>query len=162
MRFWLPSRIEQPGKPAYTTDNQERISYAINEGARVTPGRMHFKRLNLTIKSEYETKDRNLILKLMKAGGQLRFNKMDAINEGILTPDDFAQAGIPLPKEVGNAPVKEPEKKIEEVVLPDFDTLSKKNLVEWADAQEPPIHLDRRKRKGDLVKEVKEALEERK
>jgi len=120
------------------------------------------------IKGHYHTKDRNEVLILMKVAGPLRCNPQDAIDEGILTFDEVKALGFD--NVVDREPIKEAEPEPPKVEapkpeikpsLPDFYTMKKEALVMWADNQVPQIHLDRRKKKDDLVKDVLAALKER-
>jgi hypothetical protein len=162
MRFWLATRLEAPGQLPITTASREFQAELVSRGYRILGfPQMGIAALGMKIRGHYETKDRNEVLVLMKVGGNLHCNPQDAVDEGILTAAEVKALGydnVVAPPDA--KPVAAPVPEVPEI-LPDFYTMKKEALVKWADAQVPPIHLDRRKRKDTLVAEVKAALEER-
>ena len=165
MKFWLPVRAEGKGVSGETTDDPRRIADLISRGARITHGVFRLPNIGegIKIKQSYESTNPEEIKALMQVGGILRFNPKDAIDEGLLSAAEVKALGFDV--EVSDESEEEPKSKSKPADLPpktpNLDTISKEALVSWADAQDPPIHLDRRKRKDALVKEVKMALAKR-
>jgi hypothetical protein len=157
MRFWLPYKIEIQDQPTVITDDMAEVEMYRSKGYKITKPTLRVARLKLAIRGEYKTSKKAEAVVLMKIGGMLRFDPMDAVREGLLTLGNLVEMGlVPAPKD---EPVPAPVV-VEEVAepMPDFDVMGKDALVAWADDRKPPIHLDRRKRKDILVAEVREAL----
>lgn len=162
MKFWLPVRFEPVGKPPIVTDDPDTIKELKRQGQpmRRAEFRIQVGGNKVFIRQETDEKEQAVCKALMECG-QLEFNPQDAVDEKIFTKGEMIAMGFMQPDPEEEVEVKAPE--VEELppALPDFDTMSKAHLVEWADSQNPPIHLDRRKRKTDLVKEVREFLKEK-
>jgi len=170
MKFWLVTRYEKSGSPAMATDDQQMAAALISQGYKAHIPELGVEAIGrrFRIRGSYTTNDRNQAIILMKIGGHLRFNAQDAIDEGLLTFEEMKALGFA--NVVDREPTKKPEPEPPKVEapkpeikpsLPDFYVMKKDALVAWADNQVPQIHLDRRKRKDDLVKDVLAALKER-
>jgi hypothetical protein len=165
MLFKIASRVLLPGMPPINTSDPAMLKMAAEQGAKISIGEIKIYKLrdkipNGMIRSRYETKDPAQVRLLMKVGS-LDFDPQDAVDEGILTAEEVTKMGWkveapPEPVEVVSVPDEIPDPP------PDFDTMKKDELIDWANEQEPPIFLDRKKRKSDLADDARVAWEERK
>lgn len=161
--------VNRHGTPTRVISDPKILEYEISGGASAHPGQIRVPKLanqipnGGLIRGSYETSNPAEVKVLLKVGS-LFFNPQDAVDEGIFTAEEMIAMGWtvkpPAGQEVKPEAIKVPAVDLPDP-LPDFDTISKSALVDWADAQDPPIHLDRRKRKDDLAEEVRAILKER-
>ena len=161
MLFQLPYRVcLQDQTPYLTTDPDDPGLH--RPGVVVSRPSCKYPRLGVTVNGSYRTVERDEVIGLMQAGGALIFRALDAVDEGILTKAEVKGLGFVVPLDAGGilepGHVQDPP----QCDPLDMDTASKPRIIEWALDQVPPINLDSRKRKDNLVLDLTAELATRK
>lgn len=155
-RFWVPCTERVPGMPDY------RGSGPFPTTPKGFTGRITFLRIidprsgkPTEINGEAWFTNSEQVRELIKhANGQIRFDPAEIVEKGILSPDEMASLGYVVsatPKQPAPDATPIPE------AMPDFYTMSKAELREWANAR--GIFLDERMSKDKMVSQVKKEIE---
>lgn len=150
--FFLPFRVEQVGKPAVITFNEDEAK-RIGHAAGLKPGqvqRFNVKIVGLgkkynhgKIRGKVKVTDRDAALALLNSGFPFQFDPSAAVKAGLLNEAEaFGSQKIPEPEM--------PE------LCPDIYVMTKEEIMRYANSK--GIYLDSRWTNGEMVHIIKSRL----
>lgn len=170
MIFKIASKVTIPNRAPFSTSDPDELKVWASAGAQIAIGEIRVYKLKDAIprggriRGAYKTTNPAHCKVLMQVGS-LDFNPQDAVDEGIFTAGEMKKMGwdviAPPDAKPEDVEVKEPVVEALPDPLPDFDTMTKENLANWAGEQDPPIYIDRRKKKSDMADDARAAIAER-